>query len=273
MGESLEASRNGRCVLLFSRTAREESRSKGLSRAEPVFRLARRRLIEALSSLPEVDLVVAGPAGAEISRTGVLTIRQRGRGFGRRLRNAFEDAMTLGYREVVAVAGDVPGLDAGPIEAAFRSLSSHTVVLGPSPDGGVYLIGLIGAAGRLDRLFDRIPWRSRAVFRRLVSNAGGERNDPGASLPRPALGTSQDGPAPHRPGAAVLQPLHDVDGHRALRALAWEGATDDEVLSLLVRNLLLPLALRRDRHRPPRAASLALAALPSRAPPSSPHPA
>src|SRR5205807_1266758 len=109
-----------------------------------------RRVAEAVRSLGGADLLVVG-AAAPGRPPGVRRLEQRGASFGERLRNALADARGLGYREVVAVPGDVPGLSAAHLRAAFAALGRHPVVLGPSPDGGVYLLGTREGA---DRLFE-----------------------------------------------------------------------------------------------------------------------
>lgn len=172
-----------RCILLFARTAEGEARAKRLSRARAVFAFARRRVLAAARSLPETALVVVGPAG---------DLPQRGNGFAERLANAFADARALGYREIVAVPTDVPRLGRRQLAAAFRELETASVVLGPSPDGGAYLIG---CRNDPSDLFAGVRWQTSQVFADLAANAG----DP-----------------------AVLDPLEDVDRWSDVLALSPE---------------------------------------------------
>lgn len=69
---------------------------------------------------------------------------QRGAELGERMRNCFE--MLLGgagsYDRVIMIGADVPHIDAAHIDEADRTLRDHDVVLGPSADGGYYLIAL-----------------------------------------------------------------------------------------------------------------------------------
>jgi glycosyltransferase A (GT-A) superfamily protein (DUF2064 family) len=194
-----------RCTLLFARAAGEEARAKRLPRARRVFALARRRVIAAASALPRVDLLIVGSGGA---------LPQRGRDFAERLANAFADARARGYREVVAVPTDVPRLGARQLAEAFRRLAAADVVLGPSPDGGAYLIGCRTAPAAL---FRGVRWRTAGAFADLAANAG----------------------AP-----AVLDPLEDVDRRSDLRALDVRG--DRELAALLAVSLPRgPEAVRR----------------------------
>jgi hypothetical protein len=149
-----------RCVLVFARTPRAEAREKGLHCAEPLFRLAGRRLAAAVAALPDVDLVAVGGGGP---------LDQRGTDFGERLRNAFADARALGYETIVIVPGDVPGLGLPQLRRAFDLLRDHAVVLGPSPDGGVYLLGCHGPS---DHVLSGVRWQTRFVLHDLLARAG-----------------------------------------------------------------------------------------------------
>jgi len=76
---------------------------------------------------------------------------QRGEGLAAGLASAFRIFGGRGYRHVIALAGDSPHLDAATIEDAFRRLDGADVVVGPTIDGGYYLVG----AGAVDsELFD-----------------------------------------------------------------------------------------------------------------------
>lgn len=46
------------------------------------------------------------------------------------------------------IGADVPDLDAGVIDQAFRRLGDHDAVFGPAEDGGFWLIGLKGKLRR-----------------------------------------------------------------------------------------------------------------------------
>jgi len=148
-----------RCVLLFARAPRAEAAAKGLSQGEALFTLARNRVVQAVAALPDVDLVVVPPSA------------QSGGNFGEKLESAFREAALRGYRNIVAVPGDVPELAEWNLRAAFQALSESDTVLGPSPDGGVWLIGLRAGAISPSDFFERVPWRTQRVFEALLSNA------------------------------------------------------------------------------------------------------
>jgi glycosyltransferase A (GT-A) superfamily protein (DUF2064 family) len=59
-------------------------------------------------------------------------------------------------------------MDSGILEAAFVALHRHDIVLGPSPDGGYYLVGLNEPA---TELFRNIPWSSGQVLEKTLHAA------------------------------------------------------------------------------------------------------
>jgi len=78
--------------------------------------------------------------------------QQEGRDLGARLDNGLTHYLGLGYRQVAAVNSDGPTLPLAYLIAAFEELGREAdVVLGPSDDGGYYLIGLKRPAPRLLR--------------------------------------------------------------------------------------------------------------------------
>ena len=67
---------------------------------------------------------------------------QQGTDLGARMQNAFETAFKNSYEKVVIVGSDLFDLKPSHIEDAFSALENNEVVLGPSLDGGYYLLGM-----------------------------------------------------------------------------------------------------------------------------------
>jgi uncharacterized protein len=194
-----------RCVLVFTRTASREAAAKRMPAARGLFACARARVLAAAAA-SGAHVVVAAPEAAP-ARPGSRVLAQRGRTFAERLAGALADARALGFEQIVVVPGDVPGLRVRHLRAAFARLRSFSTVLGPSPDGGVYLLGV---RGDFSPLLAGVPWRTPRVFNTLLANAG---------------------------RAAVLPALADVDGHAHLRALPFASDLDAE-LAVMVAALL-----------------------------------
>lgn len=78
----------------------------------------------------------------QVFGTDAKYIEQTGDDLGDRMRNAIAWAIEYGYDKVVLFGTDVPELRTESIDAAFSLLGSNDVVLGPTEDGGYYLIGM-----------------------------------------------------------------------------------------------------------------------------------
>jgi uncharacterized protein len=73
--------------------------------------------------------------------SGVQVVAQTGEGLAAGLTSVFRYFTATGPREVIAFNSDSPHLGADILEEAFRMLATHDVVVGPTDDGGYYLIG------------------------------------------------------------------------------------------------------------------------------------
>lgn len=89
---------------------------------------------------------------------------------GVRLCAAFAAAFDAGARRVVLIGADTPHLRASTIDAAFACLEHSRGVLGPSVDGGYYLLGL---RERCDELFEGITWSTASVAQETRARARG----------------------------------------------------------------------------------------------------
>jgi glycosyltransferase A (GT-A) superfamily protein (DUF2064 family) len=73
------------------------------------------------------------------------------------------EAYTMGFKRVVLIGSDIPDLSLEFIEEAFTSLKEKDAVIGPSLDGGYYLIGFKDQTFSSE-VFKGIPWSTERVF-------------------------------------------------------------------------------------------------------------
>ena len=86
---------------------------------------------------------------------------QVGGDLGNRMNHALEYGLSRG-RPVVLIGTDCPSLDGDDLQEAFDALAcGHDAVLGPSADGGYYLVGLNRPQ---PRLFCEMPWSTSSVL-------------------------------------------------------------------------------------------------------------
>ena len=86
---------------------------------------------------------------------------QKGKNLGERMKNAFKQSFAEGAKRVVIIGTDSPTLPVSYIQKAFDILKKIPIVIGPTFDGGYYLIGL---SGLNDDIFDGIGWGTSRVF-------------------------------------------------------------------------------------------------------------
>jgi rSAM/selenodomain-associated transferase 1 len=87
---------------------------------------------------------------------------QIGNNLGERLKNAFDNSFEEGFSKLVAIGSDSPDLPENFLRQAFKELESCDAVVGPSNDGGYYLIGF-SKDSFLPEAFDGIAWSTSAV--------------------------------------------------------------------------------------------------------------
>jgi len=133
--------------------------------------------------------------------------KQNSGDLGERMKAAFLGAFRRGAQQVILHGTDIPDLTIHHINEAFDALKSHDLVLGPSTDGGYWLIGLKKPAD----LFHGMEWGTSSVFEKTVAAARAQ----GLSV-------------------HVLSPLTDMDTGDAVRQWMPEWAREQPYLSVII---------------------------------------
>jgi hypothetical protein len=92
---------------------------------------------------------------------------QSGDNLGQRMERAFVRAFESGVDKAVLIGTDIPDLPGRIIKEALNALGSHDATIGPSVDGGYYLIGFT-ATGFLPAIFNGLHWGHADVFARTM---------------------------------------------------------------------------------------------------------
>ena len=101
-------------------------------------------------------------------------VPQAGTDLGKRLFNGFKISTEMGHLSAIALASDAPDLPSSILDEAVTKLGEFDSVIGPSPDGGYYLIGLkIHAVGQ--DLFKGIPWSTDTVYAETLARIKGKQ--------------------------------------------------------------------------------------------------
>jgi rSAM/selenodomain-associated transferase 1 len=123
------------------------------------------------TSLTNVKVAVMCPESdqdelAHLCNT-VQVVAQKGEGLAAGLTSVFRHFTAAGRQHVIAFNSDSPHLAPAVLDSAFEILATHDVVVGPTHDGGYYLVGAkaahpalfesagMGTGNALDRLLTR----------------------------------------------------------------------------------------------------------------------
>jgi len=80
---------------------------------------------------------------------------------GEKMKHAFRDGFDEGFNRIVLIGSDCPEITQSLIDKAFKKLYEFDSVIGPSDDGGYYLIGL---SRFIPEIFDDVEWSTSSVF-------------------------------------------------------------------------------------------------------------
>ncbi|MCX5853913.1 MAG: TIGR04282 family arsenosugar biosynthesis glycosyltransferase, partial [Deltaproteobacteria bacterium] len=100
---------------------------------------------------------------------GFSYMPQIGEDLGERMKDAFIRCFSEGFRSVVVIGSDSPDLPQRIIGEAFQSLEKHGAVIGPSFDGGYYVIGFTRESFTSEA-FDGIAWGTESVFAKTMQH-------------------------------------------------------------------------------------------------------
>ena len=130
----------------------------------------------ALHKISTAQLVIAyTPPDSLISLKNLIGleamyISQVGSNLGERLISAGQWASHQKYSKFLLVGSDSPTLPLRYVERAFTLLETCDMAIGPSMDGGYYLIGFSahGASLAIPGVFQDISWSTDVVFRQTL---------------------------------------------------------------------------------------------------------
>ena len=133
---------------------------------------------------------------------------QQGNTFGERYTQAIKEIFSKGYDGIITIGNDSPGLTSSQLQTAYQNLLCGNSILGPSFDGGFYLLAM-SRSSFSEEAFLSISWKSAFVFRQMRSFL---EKSPGRLI--------------------VLDPLCDLDTH-------------SDIASVLDTNIKIPLGIKK----------------------------
>ena len=141
--------------------------------------------LELAKSLKDVEVAVVCPEPdqkelAQLAGDGVSVMAQKGEGLAAGLNFVFRHFTATGRQRVIAFNSDSPHLAPAVLERAFEILAQHDVVVGPTNDGGYYLVG---AKAAHPTLFESDGLGTKTALERLLARTKDLKLSTGFSEP------------------------------------------------------------------------------------------
>ena len=147
---------NSTAILLFSRTAWEEAQYKTF--------VPHKGNVTIAAELIKHTQQTAISSGLDV----LVPPFQKGITFGERITHAIGYVFQQGYERVIVIGNDTPMLTKQHILTAHHLLQEKNMVIGPSTDGGIYLLGIHKTCFQ-SNTFKQLDWQSASLFASLQS--------------------------------------------------------------------------------------------------------
>ncbi|MFH6603044.1 DUF2064 domain-containing protein [Maribacter algicola] len=142
-------------ILVFANSSGEETKRKAIKCGN--------RLFDALTANTLKTVKMAGMPFFHLTET-----EQRGDSFGERFANAIQYVFDLGYENIITVGNDSPHLTKVHLKTALIALETKKAIIGPSADGGFYLMGLHRSNFKKS-VFEALSWQTSRLREEIVS--------------------------------------------------------------------------------------------------------
>ena len=141
--------------MFFANSADVDRRRKPLGKSHALFQTLSRDML------------------GKVNKTGIpffhINERQQiGENFGSRFTAALKFVYEQGFENVIAMGNDTPHLTSQHLLEAYKHLGEGKTVIGPSNDGGFYLLGL--PKTQFDQAqFLALPWQHFTLFQKITT--------------------------------------------------------------------------------------------------------
>ena len=147
--------------------------------------------------------------------------QQQGNTFGERFTHAIATVFNMGYDHVITIGNDTPQLTSKHITEAHQRLQQQQITIGPSIDGGFYLLAL--SKHQFDaNSFKAVDWQTNKVFRQVHR----------------FLSTAQTA-SKNTHGIHCLPAFYDLDQHSAITKILAQLGTAYKSILVCLQALLI----------------------------------
>ena len=142
---------NKTAVLIFANSTQQEIENKEIRASFQLFEKLNSRVLRTVkrSGLPYFLITEK---------------EQTGNSFGEKFTFALQQVFEQGFENVISIGNDTPQLSLSHLKRTARTLESNKMVLGPSRDGGFYLMGIHKSLFDKEQ-FLKLPWQTGRLAR------------------------------------------------------------------------------------------------------------
>jgi len=177
--DTLHSLSSDRTLVIMAKAPRPGTVKTRLAQSLPVeavtelYRCLLKDTIALAHSLPGVKVAIMCPASdvnelAQLAGGATAVVAQQGEGLAAALTSVFAHFSAPSPQRVIAFNSDSPHLPASVLASAFELLTAHDVVVGPTYDGGYYLVGAKAAHAAL---FDGDGMGTKSALDALLARA------------------------------------------------------------------------------------------------------
>lgn len=152
------------CVLIFALSSQKEALRKGIVNGAGLFNELTR-------------LTVMNVQKTKLPYVHYTENLQKGDSFSERFINAIQSVFDAGYENIITIGNDTPHLKTKHILKANGQLLAGKSVLGPSADGGFYLMGLHKKDFK-PADFKQLPWHGRQLLHEVTRLLSSDQESP-----------------------------------------------------------------------------------------------
>ncbi len=140
-------------ILIFANSAQQEAVNKPFRKSSALFDVLNQETIH------------------KVKRSGLPYFlfseeEQSGKTFGERYTNAIQFVYDQGFENIITVGNDTPQLQTSQIVETAKKLEDNPIILGPSKDGGYYMMGLNKSQFNLET-FLNLPWQTSQLTKHI----------------------------------------------------------------------------------------------------------
>ena len=142
-------------ILVFARSAKKDLAKKSIAKGEQLF-----------DALTQTTLKKAKNTGLPVFHFSDED--QVGITFGERFTNAISSVFDKGFANIITIGNDTPHLKTQHLKHTAQQLAIGKTVIGPSIDGGFYLLGLQKVNFEVGE-FQNLPWQRFNLYHNISS--------------------------------------------------------------------------------------------------------